>query len=93
MKKKKTAPGDDYEIRCPRLGHQISFSYCCLENQGLPCFKTLDCWYDHFLVEEYMKQELTASEWERVFGGPPKQKMLSLVELIEQAKKRKKEVS
>jgi len=37
-----------------------------------------------------MKQELTPTEWETVFGGPPKQKMLSLVELIEQAKKREK---
>jgi hypothetical protein len=28
-----------------------------------------------------------------VFGSPPRQKMLSLVELIEQAKKREKEES
>jgi len=37
-----------------------------------------------------MKQELTPEEWKRLFGSPPRQKMLSLVELIEQAKKREK---
>ena len=91
MKEQNTPPTDDEKIRCPRLGHQISFSYCRSENLGLPCFKTLDCWHEHFGVEEYMKQELTPEEWEKVFGGPPKPKILSLVELIEQAKKQAKE--
>lgn len=90
MKRKDTPPGDDYKIRCPRLGHQISFSYCRLENQGLPCFKALDCWYDHFLVEEHIREELSPDEWERIFDKPPKPKMLSLVEMIEEAKKRSK---
>jgi hypothetical protein len=44
-------------------------------------------------VEEHLRQELTSEEWDQVFGGPPKPKMLSLVELIEQAKKRRKEES
>jgi hypothetical protein len=93
MKKKETPPGDDYKIRCPRLGHQISFSYCRSENLGLPCFKTLDCWYDHFLVEKFLRQELTPEQWEERFISPPKPKILSLLELIEQAKKRNKEAS
>ena len=58
---------------------------------GLPCFKTLDCWFEHFLVEEYLRKELAPEEWERVFNKPPKPKMLSLLELIEEAKKRIKE--
>jgi len=58
---------------------------------GVPCFKTLDCWFEHFLVEEYLRKELTPEEWERVFNKPPKPKMLSLLELIEEAKKRIKE--
>jgi hypothetical protein len=91
MKKPKGPPKDDEKIRCPRLGHQISFSYCRSENLGLPCFKTLDCWYDHFLVEEYLKQQLTPEEWEKVFSRPPKPKLLSLVELIDQARKQAKE--
>ncbi|OQX65883.1 MAG: hypothetical protein B5M55_02390 [Desulfococcus sp. 4484_242] len=80
-------PGDDYTIRCPRLGQQISFSYCRTENRGLPCFKTLDCWYSHFHVEAFLKEALTPEEWEKAFSSPPKPKLISLVELIEQAKK------
>ena len=91
MEKKTTPPGDDYEIRCPRLGHQITFSYCRSENYGLPCFKTLDCWYNHFSVEEFMRMELTPEQWEKGFGRPPKPKIISLVEMIEEAKRKTKE--
>ena len=88
MKKESTPPDNDYMIRCPRLGHQIYFSYCRIENRGLPCFKTLDCWYPHFLVEEYLREELEPEEWEKAFTKPKTTKMVSLLELIEQAKKR-----
>jgi len=87
MKKETTPPGNDYLIRCPRLGHQIYFSYCRSENMGLPCFKTLDCWFQHFPVEDYLRKELKQEEWEKVFSKPPKPKLLSLVELAEKAKK------
>ena len=91
MNKKTTPPDEDYKVRCPRLGHMIHFAYCRIENRGLPCFKTLDCWFEHFGVEEHLRQELTPDEWERIFFRPPKTKMISLVELIEQAKQQKKE--
>lgn len=88
MKQKSISPDNDYMIRCPRLGHQIYFSYCRIENKGLPCFKTLDCWFPHFLVEEYLRKELEPEEWEKAFTKPKTTKMASLLELIEQAKKR-----
>jgi hypothetical protein len=86
-----TPPDEDYKIRCPRLGHMITFSYCRVENMGLPCFKTLDCWFQHFMVEAYFQQELSPEKWEEVFNRPRKTKVLSLIELIEQAKKKEKE--
>lgn len=85
-----TLPDEDYTIRCPRLGHQIPFSFCRSENRGLPCFRTLDCWFEHFQVEEYLREELRSEEWEQVFGKPAKPKLTSLVELIEEAKQRMK---
>lgn len=90
MVKENIPPADDYLIRCPRLGHQVPFSYCRSENMGLPCFKILDCWFEHFPVEEYLRQELTQEEWERAFHRPVIPKVRSLMELIEQAKKRTK---
>jgi len=88
MERKESPPGDDFNTRCPRLGHQIAFSYCRSENQGLPCFKILDCWHAHFSVEEWLRKELSSAEWDKVFSAPPTPKLLSLVELIEQAKGR-----
>jgi len=84
-------PADEQTIRCPRLGHQISFSFCRIENKGLPCFKTLDCWYVHFPVEAHLRAELTPEQWEKTFEKPSTPKMASLLELIEQAKNVKKQ--
>jgi hypothetical protein len=81
-------PEANYSIRCPRLGHTISFSYCRKENDGLPCFKTLDCWFEQFNVEEYLQNRLTEEEWELAFEKPAKTKVQSLIEFIEEAKKR-----
>jgi hypothetical protein len=80
-------PGDDFKIRCPRLGHQIQFSYCRSENQGSPCFKILDCWHAHFAVEELLKMELSREQWEALLDRPPVPKVLSLLDLISQAKR------
>ena len=63
-----TPPGQNVEIRCPRLGQQIHFEYCRTENQGLPCFKALDCWYHHFLIEAYFRENLSAEEWKRAIA-------------------------
>jgi hypothetical protein len=90
MKLKPHPPDDDFMIRCPRLGHQIGFSYCRSESRGLPCFKVLDCWHEHFMIEEYLRDELSSEDWNKTFHAPPKPKALSLVELIEQAKQRNK---
>lgn len=78
-------------IRCPRLGHQIHFSYCRFENQGLPCFKIIDCWYNHFLIEEYLRNELSSEEWDNAFSRINKPKAITLLELIEQAKQRNRD--
>ncbi|MBT3179206.1 MAG: hypothetical protein HOG03_24950 [Desulfobacula sp.] len=82
-------PKEEFCIRCPRLGHQINFSYCSSENSGLPCFKTLDCWYSYFDVHAHLKDKLTKEEFQKAFLEKGKPKVLSLFDLIEQAKKRK----
>lgn len=55
---------------------------------GQPCFKVLDCWFPYFQVEEFLRQELTSEEWVELFENPGKPKMVSLVEMVEQAKKK-----
>ena len=86
-----SVPDDSFQIRCPRLGHEIAFSYCRSESGNLPCRKVLDCWYPYFEVESYFREMLTEDQWQAVFETPPKSKMLTLFELIEQAKNRQKD--
>ncbi len=76
------------DIRCPKLGHLITFSYCEKEQGTLPCVRALYCWAGHFDVEGYFKERLSEEEWVRAFETPPKPKLVTLLELIEQAKKR-----
>ena len=79
---------DEYSIRCPRLGHAITFLYCRSENKGLPCFKALDCWFQYFPVEDFLRERLTREEWAEAFERQGPTKVQSLLELIEEAKKR-----
>ena len=80
-------PGDDLHIRCRKLGQLIHYGYCFRENQGLPCARTLDCWYPYFDIAAYLRGVLTPEEWAAAFATPAKPKVLSLVELLEQAQR------
>lgn len=80
-------PPDDFQIRCRKLGQLIHYSYCSRENQGLPCARTLDCWYPFFDVAVYLREVLSPEEWSAAFEAPAKPKVLSLLELIEQAQR------
>ncbi len=77
------------KIRCPKLGHEVEFDYCRRENNGLPCSRAIMCWSGHFDVESFFRKELSPDEWNKIFESPSKPKIVSLLELIEQAKKTK----
>ena len=75
--------------RCPRLGNAVPFHYCeiCGDEQK-PCFKILDCWWEHFDVVQYLKDNLTEDQFNQLIQQRPKPKVTSLIELIEQARER-----
>ena len=85
---KDMATKEDMKIRCPKLGHEVTFGYCRRENLGLPCSRSLICWGAYFDVEAFFRKELSQEEWNKVFETPQKPKMLSLLELIQRAKKK-----
>lgn len=88
-----TQSKDQIERRCPLLGGMIPFQYCKTAGEGnLPCRKTIDCWWEYFNVEAYLDDYLDEDELEAFYKttGPPKAKMNSLLELIQQAKERSK---
>jgi hypothetical protein len=85
--KGQTPPPDDFQIRCRKLGQLIHYGYCRRENQGLPCARTLDCWFPYFNVAEYLRGVLSPEEWAAAFEVPAQPKLLSLAELIERAER------
>lgn len=69
------------------LGHEVPFSYCRASQEGNPCFKILDCWFDKIEIQAYLDDHYTAEEQSR-FLSKPAPKMVTLIDLIEKAKKR-----
>lgn len=81
-------PSDEIQIRCPRLGHQVPFSYCRVENADTPCFKALDCWHGHFDVVAWFKQTLSEDAFAAAFMNQGRPKIQTLMDLIQQAQTR-----
>ena len=77
--------------RCPRLGHELTFGYCRQETRGRPCRLILDCWWERFDVRSFLQTHLpeeAMAQVERAGAAPPPSKVLSLVDMIQQAKDR-----
>ena len=82
---------EDMLLRCRRLGHEITFGYCRRENAGQPCRLILDCWWEQFDVRAFLRAHLpedAMAEVERAGAAPPPSKVLSLVDMIQQARDR-----
>ena len=83
---------DHLELRCPRLGHEVPFSYCRYEGGDLPCTRVLSCWQPFFPAEAYLKGNMPPDLWERFVNQTPKEKVITLIDLIEAARKRRGEI-
>jgi hypothetical protein len=79
---------EDLEMRCPRLGGPVNFGYCRREGpDAQPCFKILDCWWQHFDVAAYLESRLPRDVFAALGRRQTPAKMTSLIALIEQAQK------
>ncbi len=78
---------DKEEGYCRMLGHFLSFEYCRSANKGLPCSRVLDCWFESFPIQEFINKNYSDEEQKKIFE-PPKSKVLTLTEILEQAQNR-----
>ena len=76
-------------MRCPRLGDEMTFSYCLQESGALPCSRIISCWSIVFDVESFLHKNMTAEDWQGFTNTPRKDKVTSLIEIIETAKGKK----
>ena len=66
-----------------------SFNYCRTGGDNVAdCWKVFDCWWEYFDVVEHLKKCLPEDKFNHIVNARPKPKIVSLVELIEQAQKR-----
>jgi len=80
-------PHDHKLIRCPKLGDEMTFAYCLQEAGDLPCARIITCWQGAFDVAALLKEDLSPDHWERFSHTAPKDKVTSLIEMIEKAKR------
>jgi len=69
----------------------LTFGYCRQESRGKPCRLILDCWWERFDARSFLQANLpeeAMAQVERAGAAPPPSKVLSLVEMIQQAKDR-----
>ena len=78
---------DHLEIRCPRLGGEVTFKYCRVEGGDIPCIRIVACWQCCIPVAQYLREILSPQQLERFAEQKPTERIATLVELIEAAKK------
>jgi len=69
------------------LGHEVAFIYCRAPGNEIPCRKVYDCWWEFFDVASFMKKHYDEATINKITAPPPP-KTATLLDLIEQAKKR-----
>jgi hypothetical protein len=83
---------EDHERRCPRLGGSvITVGYCIISGKdNLPCFKMLDCWWETFDVETYLREHLTDPLFQRFIESiqTPQNKIAGILEIANMAKRK-----
>ena len=78
---------DSKITRCPKLGDEITFSYCLREAGDLPCPRIIRCWQAAFDVVSVLRGRLSDKQWELFTSAVPESKISNLVDLISRAKR------
>ena len=78
--------------RCPRLGGPVTFHYCrTCSGEKKACWKIIDCWWEIFDVQRYLKDTLSEEEYRCLIENrQPKPKVTSLLEILEKTRQQQK---
>ncbi len=85
---------DNEEIRCRKLGHNVTFKYCRKESVDEPCEKMIDCWYSRMKIFEYLNGQFGTKFLQEFINRERKGKITSILEIVDrhrgEAKKEEK---
>ncbi len=62
---------DGREVYCRMLGHVLAFRYCRTMQEGLPCGRILDCWFELMDIRTFVAENYTRQELRRIFAPSP----------------------
>lgn len=82
---------DTLMIYCPQLGGEVPFRYCRTVNADLPCRKIMVCWEFRIEISKFLGLHYSVEEIQSALKPPVKNRIETLLELIEKAKKVKEE--
>lgn len=88
MDEKKREQFDQREWYCRMLGHALPFKYCRTMQDGLPCRRILDCWYELLPIKEFVAANYTEEEQAAIFT-PAKSRMDTVLETLNRVNKKK----
>ena len=71
---------------CRSLGHHVPFGYCRAVQQGLPCSRIRDCWFETLQIDRFLYEHYTEEQRRRVFA-PSKPKLTSILEIAQRAQR------
>ena len=78
---------DDKKSYCRKLGHHVPFRYCRQVGDSLPCSRVLDCWFEAFAVEDYIRQNYSEQEIRDILT-PPQPKINTILDIVAKLKQK-----
>ena len=81
---------DTLIIHCPPLG-EVPFRYCRTVNETLPCRRIMVCWEFRMQIAQFLNEHYSIDQIERALAPPDKTRIETILDLIEKAKKIKRE--
>jgi hypothetical protein len=78
---------DTLMVHCSQLGGEIPFRYCRMVNENLPCRRIISCWEFRLDIMQFLSEQYSTEELQRVLAPPTKTRIETILDLIEQAKK------
>ena len=79
---------DNDKIYCRKLGHDVNFGYCRKESITDPCSRIVRCWIEQMDITNYLEQKYGAAFVDDFTGRESKDKITSIIEILEKEKKR-----
>ena len=80
------AEHDGRRQRCRRLGHEVPFSYCRSQADGRLCNAILDCWWEIFDVDTFLREQYPEALAEMI-ARPPVSRIAALADVIDRTQR------